>query len=644
MSIFDMITDPIRRRLEHEVDELIKSEADSLPEKPQQLAQPSKVVEQRAMIDDPFFDNVAQQYVKRHKMSRVSNRMLKEVSMRDWLVSAIIQVRCDTLLRFSRPEYRRFEPGFQFVKQDRNSDMTETDIENIRKLEDFISNCGRTDHLPSGKQMGFGTFLKLIVRDALTIGYVAIEKVLTNSGAVHRFRPVPAETTYHVGKMSSKEMLEQLDAQAQKIQEDRIKASSNERAGYTPAAPREHATVKYVQVGYDERVLAVFGDEDMIFRQYNPMNHADLNGYSYGPLELAILQVTNHLNVENYNNAFFTHGFAARGLLHLKGTVTQSSLAQFRRHFYNSISGSSHAWRTPIIAGLDDVNWVPLSANAREMEYINFNNHVMRTICTQFQIDPVELGLDFLTSPNGRSANQVASNEYKINYSRERGLYPLLMFIEDIINNDILPALDPGLAQQYKFTFVGYTDETPQTNIALLQAEMTVHRSMNDLLREAKKEPIDHPIGDLPMNAQFWGIVDKLMTKGEQRALFLGDKAALGKPELAYLPGDPVYLAWTQFLMTKDRMAKQDKQQQQAMKQQQQQQDAENQRADADHQRQQEQHDLMMREAQSRHANAAVSGGKSLKDVAKEVGFGNKAIEGPDGPMANPVNQLGGDT
>ena len=640
MGLFDKLTDPLRKKLEEEIESLVKSEADSLPQKPQEMADTASAVGSKAIIDDPFFDNVSQQYIQRTKMSRVSNKMLKEVSMRDWLVSSIVQCRADTLLRFSRPEHRRFEMGYQFVKRDKHSDVTDADRAEMAKLEDFIYHCGRTDHVPNGQQMLFGEFLKLIVRDAITIGYVAIEKVLTNKGSMHRFRPVPAETTYLVGKKTSRELVEMQTKGAQKQNEDRIRQSTNESQSYVPAPERDIEQYKYVQMSYDNHILAAFGDEDMIWRNFNPQNFPDLNGYSYSPLELAILQVTNHLNVENYNNAFFTHGFAARGLLHLKGTVTQSSLSSFRRQFYNSISGSQHAWRTPIVAGLDEVNWIPMSASAREMEYISFNNHVMRTICTQFQIDPVELGMDFLTAPGGRAASQAQSNEYKINYSRERGLYPILMFLEDLVNRDIIPAVDKALADKYEFKFTGYTDETPQTSIALLQAEQSVFRSMNDLLRESKKNPLDHPVADLPMNPAFWAIADKLMTKGEQRCHFLGDKAALGKPELAYISGDPLFLSWQQFLMTKNQVAKQEAQQAQQMQAQQEQADAENQRADGQHQREQEQHEIEMREAKSRHANAAVQGPKSLKDIAKEVGFATKPLHGPDGkPIGNPINR-----
>jgi phage portal protein BeeE len=190
--------------------------------------------------------------------------------------------------------------------------------------------------------------------------------------------------------------------------------------------------------------LAVFGDEDLVFKLANPQNFADSNGYCISVVEQAIIMISNHMNIETYNSNFFSHGYAARGILHLKGTVTQNALAAFKRQFYNTISGTQNAWRTPIVAGLDDVQWVPMSGSAKEMEYLNYNSHIMRAICTQFQIDPIELGLDFLTSANGRAAsNAKESGQFKITYSRERGLLPLMIMIEDMINNDIMCATWP---------------------------------------------------------------------------------------------------------------------------------------------------------------------------------------------------------
>jgi hypothetical protein len=430
-----------------------------------------------------------------------------------------------------------------------------------------------------------------------------------------------------------------------KLYQDKLNLQNNNPRGDQEVNTQDLDYYKYIQTTYDNRTLAVFGDEDMVFKLFNPQNFADSQGYCFSPLELAIINITHHLNVENYNANFFTHGYAARGVLHLKGTVTQSQLAAFRRQFYNTISGSQHAWRTPVVAGLDEVNWVPMSGSAKEMEYINFNNHLLRAICAQFQIDPVEIGLDYLTSANGRSPVQQANNEYKINYSRERGLYPILMFIEDLINGDILPALDKNLSNKYKFVFTGYTDESPQTDIAQAQAEMTVHSTMNDLLCRAEKEKLDAEVADLPLNAAFWALVEKNYTRGEIREKFFGDKGAATRKELQYIPGDPMFMGWQQLLLTIDRTKKQDQMVAEQTKAAQQQQDMENAHAQGQHNREEEaharddeKHQAEMAALKNQAAHAAVTQG-NLGDAAKQFGAGSKPLIIGGKPVANPINK-----
>ena len=467
-----IIDDWLKTKIKGEIDDLLKADgvslqddtaissknqtqvgpytSDMLPDEAQQN-DISKQIGRKAIIDDPYFENLTSQINYKHKLSRLTNRTLKEVSIRDWLVSTIIQARVDTLLRFSRQNHKKFEMCFRFVKKDPNSEVTENDLSEMLALEDFIYHCGRRENTPSEDKMLFGEFLKLTVRDALIFGHVAVEKVKTRKGGLHRFRPLPSENIYLINKRMSKNQLAQQE-KASKQTYGQPLSDNDPKKEYEVNADAV-AYYKYVQMSYNMQPLAHFGDEDLIFKLFNPQNFADSNGYCYSPLELSIINVTNHLNVENYNANFFTHGYAARGVLHLKGTVTQSQLMNFRRQFYNTISGTQHSWRTPIVAGLDDVQWVPMSGSAKEMEYINFNNHLMRIVCSMFQIDPVELGLDYLVSANGRSPGQQANNEYKIAYSRERGLYPILMFIEDLVNGEILPAIDSELSNKYKFVF-----------------------------------------------------------------------------------------------------------------------------------------------------------------------------------------------
>lgn len=620
--------------------------ANNLPDTPENH-NASAQIGRKAIIDDPYFENMTNQIMVKHKMSRLSNRMLKEVSVRDWLVSAILQCRVDTLLRFSRPEHRRFEMGFRVVKRDRNAEYSNDELAEVAAIEDFIYRCGRTEGTPADERMLFGEFLKLIVRDALTFGHVSIEKVKTRAGGLHRFRPLPAESVYLINKRVSKNQITQEQIASKQTFGKPLSDNDPKRDQQVNEEDIEY--YKYVQMSYNMQPLAHFGDEDLIFKNFNPQNFADSNGYCYSPLELAIINITNHLNVENYNANFFTHGYAARGVLHLKGTVTQSQLMNFRRQFYNSISGQQHAWRTPIVAGLDEVQWVPMSGSAKEMEYINFNNHLMRVICSMFQIDPVELGLEYLASANGRSPMQQANNEYKIEYSRERGLYPILMFVEDMINSDLMPALDKNLANKYKFVFTGYTDETPQTEIAQMQAEMTVFKSMNDLLIQSQKSKINTPAADLPLNQAFWALVEKNYTRGEIREIFFGDKGASQRRELSYIPGDQAFMAWQQTILavdnSKDQKAQMEAQQQQQqieMQGQQQQQQLDQKHAEAKHKREEEKHSMEIENMKSEAAANAVSSGRALKESAKQFGA-SKAMNVGGKIIANPINKLDGD-
>lgn len=597
----------IRSAVKEEVDDLLKSASpDDVPEKKDTTSdEDTPEIGRKAVLTDPFFGQQHQQTMYKYKVSRLSNKTLKDVSLRDWLISAIIQNRCDTLMRFSRPQTRKFDMGFRIVKLSQEEEYTPEEKQEIENLQAFIYSCGRLEGTPDDDKMLFGEFIKLVVRDALIFGHIAIEKVKTRGGALHRFRPLPAENMYLINKNMSYKQIQETMEQAKIYNQPK---SDNDPLKDLVVNEPQIDYYKYVQMSGDNRPLAAFGDEDLIFRLYNPQNFADSNGYAYSPLELAIINVTNHMNTEQYNSNFFTHGQAAKGVLHLKGTVTQSQLTAFRRQFYNLINGSQNAWRTPIIAGLDDVQWVPMAGGSKEMEYLNYNMHLMRAICTQFQIDPMELGLDLLVT-GGKAFAARDGGESKIEFSRERGLYPLLMFLEDVINRDVIAAIAPEYAEKYRFQFEGYTDETPQTEVALLQAEMTVHKSMNDLLIAARKPKIDHPVGDLNMNQAFWAVVEKNMTRGEIRETFFGDKGASQKRELQYLPADPMFLNWQSFLFQLDQQKAAMAAQAQQAQAQQAQLDQQAQLEQGQHQREQEKHEAEMNQLKGQAAyNAAKHG------------------------------------
>ncbi len=932
-------------------DIVMSSPADTLPEsgnKDSLDANNNENIGKKMLVDDPMFDMTNRNNIYKMKPSRITVKTLKDLSLRDWLISTIIQTRIDTLARFTRVQNSKFEPGFKVIKRDGNTEVTDEEIKEIQALEDFILHCGRREKTPIEDQLSFSDFIKVSVRDALTYGHVAIEKVKTKGGGLHRFRPLPGESVRLIDKKATKEQI----ISNVKMARSTFKPGDNDPKKDWKINEQNIDYYKYVQVSYDERIYAAFGDEDMIFSLYNPQNFSDSLGYTYGMVELCIGSIINHMQIETYNcylpmsakvlksnfesdwlenikegdfvysdrgvarsvtatmskdydgdiytikpaglmeqkitpehpilmitgknfinvkakrefvfnrkwemakklttkdavcipkfkfnnvnniidlskygdiidenfvtghmpssskiklpklleidkdlawvlglyagdgcvacrsksgmalairidlglneistanriksifdkyditttidvkrciqvyvynsvfakmfedlipgicenktinpkvyefsydnklsvllgyidsdgtinqgiasvtsvsynlingfsillnslgflgkikqyiypssfdkeklatryeiqipkifwtknninvvknkqikqgqytfytedenyfyvkitkiskerykgkihnievgtdhsylanqicshnSKFFTNGYAARGILSLKGNMTQGDLTKFQRLFYNAINGSTNAWRTPIVAGLDDVKWIPLSGTAKEMEYINFNNHIMRIICSQFQIDPVELGLDYLITNSNRGVSSSTGNKEKINFSKERGLYPLIMFFEDLVNNKIIPEIDPILAAKYKFIFRGYTDDTPALEINRSQAEMSLYLSQNDLLRRAGKPTIKDPIADIPLNKAFLDLAERMYTRGELRSKFLGDKEAENDPNLQYIPGCPGFINWQKTLMQLQQQKDTKKQQKEQM-------------------------------------------------------------------------------
>lgn len=537
MGIFD--------DFEKRLDELNKS----LKEDNSQPSQGGSLVGRKAFLSDPYLEITSSQGTYRQKFTRLSNRMLREAATRDTIIAAIIRHRRTQVESFCSIPNTRFDTGFTFVRRD-GKELDEADHKNLDVLSSWMYFCGDVQQTPHDDKTTMATQIGMMAQDALTFGHVSIEKIRDKLGGLQRFRHVPGESIFHATKLANQE---------------NVKATAMQNNVALPEGYRQEGTIsqenpkdeiQYLQV-INSKEVAWFTDKTMTFKLYQPPSYVDNNGYSTSLVEACILAVTRHLQAENYNSLFFTHGFAARGLLHLKGNVSQTNLQMFRNQFNAVINGNNNSWRTPIIAGLDEVQWVPLAGTSRDMEYIQYTDHLIRTICAQAQIDPTEIGFEYLSRGTQQSTLNSPNNEWKLTASQERGLVPLLRFFEDLVNHDIIPELNPDFSKMYMFKFIGLQSETKQQEITRLQAEMSVHASLNDLLRQVKKDPLSSDLAsDIPLNSLWWGLAKELLTVGELREKLLGDKGASQREELQYI-SSPMFMSYQQILNQKQAQAQQ---------------------------------------------------------------------------------------
>lgn len=293
-------------------------------------------------------------------------------------------------------------------------------------------------------------------------------------------------------------------------------------------------------------------------RQFNITRYDDLLGFRY--VKVVGVENTGQI-VQMYDIEIFdsihrftvdgvvvhnTHGFAARGVVHVKGDIDRKQIDLFRYQWYNQIAGNANSWRTPIITGVDEVNWIPLSATNRDMEYTQYVDHMIRTICGIFQISPMEFGFDYLDRGAGSQTLGESKNEWKVQESKERGLKPLLMWIEDIINQYIMPRADNRLSEKYVFRFVGLDAESKEEELQRQEQAIQLHSSLNDIRSEIEKEPVVG--GGFILNPLFVDIVKTYCTAAEIREWFMGIPGAINDPAWQYCEG-PGWLAWNQMQM-----------------------------------------------------------------------------------------------
>jgi hypothetical protein len=133
------------------------------------------------------------------------------------------------------------------------------------------------------------------------------------------------------------------------------------------------------------------------------------------------------------------------------------------------------------------------------MEFDNWMHYLIRVICAIYQIDPAEINFD-ISKINTSTLNET-SNEIRIKASRDKGLRPLLDYIEDIINSELIRYWNPELYEKYQFLFVGLDAETRKEEVDRLEKETRVWKTANEARVEMGYPTIDD--GDLILNATF---------------------------------------------------------------------------------------------------------------------------------------------
>ena len=369
------------------------------------------------------------------------------------IIRSIITTRVDQVAAFSQPQENRNSVGFvirkkrRFGANDIPKEPTKQELTIIDKAIETLLNCGDNGNNWHGDN--FDSFLRKTVRDSLELDQMTYEIIRTRKGDPVEFIAVDA-ATFRLADSYDDNDYEKTMNRYSPIMTGVSYNKSEPINGYYPS---------YVQV-YENRTIADFYPWELCFGIRNHSTNIYANGYGQSELEDLINIVTYLLYSDSYNGRFFSQGSAPKGILKVSGGINSQKLAEFRQQWQATVAGVMNSHKTPIIDA-EKMEWVDLQKGNRDMEYTKWQEYLIKLGCAMYKMDPSEIG--FPMSSSGAPAMFESNNESRLKYSKDKGLKPLLKFIQFNINKYWTTPKFPG----YEFAFVGIDSEGEEKELEM---------------------------------------------------------------------------------------------------------------------------------------------------------------------------------
>lgn len=386
-------------------------------------------------------------------------------------------------------------PTEQDLERQAKKELEERTQEKRQQIAEFIKTCGELKDRPfEAQKWNFDAFMRALVWDTLTYDQIGVEMVpkeaqTTKDGKfnVHHFQPVDGSTirfaSPQLKRYRDHQMLSGYDIL---YPEDELKALEERDALELDPERLEEGEYKYVQV-IRGRIERAFTADELAMGMRNPVTDVYANGYSLSELELLVALISSHLHTEFYNRSYFSQGFSAKGILHIKANLNRSKLEELRRHWNHMVKGSRNSFQTPIMSGMDEVEWIPLTQNHSEMEFSLWLNYLIKMICAIYQIDPAEIGYGMKEEGGSGGSLGGDNTSEKLKESHDKGMVPMMKFFQSFINTNIIDKIDPD----YQLEWVGLEEESPGESLNRRKEEVKAFKSVNEVREEAGLRPIE---------------------------------------------------------------------------------------------------------------------------------------------------------
>lgn len=395
------------------------------------------------------------------------------------IIRSIVNTRIEQIQNFLHFSEDDQKEGFTIRKKtslfkEEKKEISSAEKKKIEEIVEFLMNSGFNEKWDNIDD--FQTFVRKIAFDSLTLDQLAFEVVRDKGWNIKKYRAVDASLIRFLDSVDPK--------QRERLEDYRFK-------GYLPR----------FCMTWDEQILInpttkepiLYYPWELGFGIRNKSSDIRKNGYGTSELEILVELITGVLWSIQYNMNNFSIGSTPKGFINVKNTnISDSNLNEFRQAWSQMMTGVRNAKRTPVINGID-LEWIDLDKSNREMEYQEWAQFLVIMVCSVYRIDPSELGFSFknqaqLFGQDGQKA--------RLQHSKEKGLKPILIFLENIITKYIVSEID----EDYEFVFTGIEVEDEETQVNLDKTKLESGMvSMQDIFKKYSGREFD-PENDIILN------------------------------------------------------------------------------------------------------------------------------------------------
>lgn len=411
------------------------------------------------------------------------------------IIRSIVNTRIEQIQNFLHFSEDDQKEGFTIRKKtslfkEGKKEISSAEKKKIEEIVEFLMNSGFNEKWDNIDD--FQTFVRKIAFDSLTLDQLAFEVVRDKGWNIKKYRAVDASLIRFLDSVDPK--------QRERLEDYRFK-------GYLPRFCMTWD--EQILINPTTKELILYYPWELGFGIRNKSSDIRKNGYGTSELEILVELITGVLWSIQYNMNNFSIGSTPKGFINVKNAnISDSNLNEFRQAWSQMMTGVRNAKRTPVINGID-LEWIDLDKSNREMEYQEWAQFLVIMVCSVYRIDPSELGFSFknqaqLFGQDGQKA--------RLQHSREKGLKPILIFLENIITKYIVSEID----EDYEFVFTGIEVEDEETQVNLDKTKLESGMvAMQDIFKKYSGREFD-PDKDIILNQ----VYQQVQTSKQQQEMF----------------------------------------------------------------------------------------------------------------------------